>query len=99
MKKLVRENLNEGKITFDEKVDEIFNDEIFRLREKIFPKLNDDEVEYFTKKLRDWVLDVRMEKPPKKETEWKEAPPAPRGDMDPESWGDPPDWRPREMGG
>lgn len=62
MKKIVRENLNEGRITFNEKVDEIFNDEIARLREKVFPKLNDDELEYFTKKLRDWVLEVRMEK-------------------------------------
>lgn len=29
---------------------------------------------------------------------WEEVPPGPRGEMDPKSWGDPPDTRPREMG-
>lgn len=47
-------------------------------------------------KIPDWcpLPDVGKEEKP----EWKEAGPGPRGDMDPESWGDPPDWRPREMG-
>jgi hypothetical protein len=31
-------------------------------------------------------------------SEWREAPGDLRGDMDSESWGDAPDWRPREMG-
>jgi hypothetical protein len=30
---------------------------------------------------------------------WQETPRGPRGDMDPESWGDKPDWRGNEMGG
>jgi hypothetical protein len=59
--KLVRESLNE-KITYDEKVDGILSKEIARLRSDVFPKLNDDELDYFTQKLRDWVLDMRMEK-------------------------------------
>ena len=96
MKKLVKESLNE-EITFDEKVDEIFMNEIGRLRSKVFPKLSDDELQYFMRKLKKWTLDMLGEKETK--SEWKEAPPAPRGEMDPESWGDAPDWRPREMGG
>jgi len=67
--KIVKESLTEGRITYNEKVDDMFRDEIARLRSKVFPKLNDDELPYFMGKLKDWTLDMLGEKP-----EYKEEP-------------------------
>lgn len=107
MKKLVRESLSEGKMSKEDvekmkKRYETVQDEKYKiishLRSKVFPKLDEDGLIDFMEDLRDWIDSMIGEKE-KPSSDWKEAPPAPRGDMDPESWGDPPDWRPREMGG
>ena len=43
------------------------------------------------------VYNIEWRLSPKK-ANWTEVPREPRGDMDPESWGDKPDWRENEMG-
>jgi len=90
--KLVKESLNE-KVTLNEKVDELFMEEIQRLRSNVFKKLSDDDLQYFMGKLRDWTIDMVGEKEAK--STWDEVPRAPRGGMGDE---DVPDWRGNEMG-
>lgn len=70
--KIVKESLLTEKITFNEKVDDMFRDEIARLRSNIFPKLNDDEVQYFMGKLKDWTMNMLGEKPAYKEEPHKD---------------------------
>lgn len=59
--KVVKENLNE--MEYNEKAEEKLANEISHLRNNVFPKMSDDEVYYFTKRLADWALNALGEKP------------------------------------
>lgn len=69
---IVRKSIINERVTFNEKVDEIFRGEVAHLRSKVFNKLDDDELQYFMGKLKDWTLDMLGEKPEYKEEPMKD---------------------------
>jgi hypothetical protein len=60
--KIVREKVNE-EFNINEKAEDILAKEISHLRYDVFPKMSDDELQYFMKKLADWTLNMLGEKP------------------------------------
>lgn len=55
--KVVKEKLNEN-MEYNEKAEEKFAKEISHLRNNVFPKMSDDELQYFMKKLKDWTVNM-----------------------------------------
>jgi len=90
MKKLVKESLSQHN-PWDNDLMEKMLDEF----EQKVRSLDETEWEQIQDIKRALWLGYTFKNP---ESKWEEVPAGPRGDMDPESWGDPPDWRPREMG-